>query len=32
MNEADEVKVEKERFCLEMRLVWKTCCALRGEL
>lgn len=22
MNEADEVKVEKERFCLETRLGW----------
>lgn len=22
MNEADEAKVEKERFCLETRLVW----------
>lgn len=22
MNEADEAKVEKERFCLEMRLGW----------
>lgn len=32
MNEADEAKVEKERFCLEMRLVWETRCALRVEL
>lgn len=27
MNEADEAKVEKERFCLETRLVWETRCA-----
>lgn len=36
LNEADEAKVEKERFCLETRLGWVgrsvARCALRVEL